>query len=103
MAGRYKTHPIIRRISRTLPWGYRVSEDDTDLLEPVPELMRLLDIAERAWFAGTSSQVDIARWLSAKSGVPISRVGLKKRLEKTAKSIKKRALRPAERAAATPA
>lgn len=90
-------HPKTRARSRTLPWGYRVTSYDKDLLEPIPELVELLDIAARAWKAKTASQGDIARWLTdraEKAGYdwPISLMGLRKRLFVTPKNIKKHAI-----------
>lgn len=88
--------PMLRR-ARTIPYGYYVSEDDPQLLLPDLRILALLEAAERAWKAGTSTQADIAAWLSAKAGVPITRIGLKKRLMITEKKIRKR-----ERRAASP-
>jgi hypothetical protein len=90
---RYKDHQPVKRISRTIPWGYTVSKDDPDLLIPNTAALKLLDVAERAWLAKTSSQEDIAVWLSQKSGLSITRMGLKKRLFATQKKIRKRSMR----------
>jgi|GEM_PF-3781977 len=94
MAGRYKSYHPIRRRSRHIPWGYRVSKHDPKLLEPIPEMLRLLDQAERAWRAGTASQQQIADWLTAKTGVPITRTGLRVRFEVFGPKMRKRAIRP---------
>ncbi len=90
-------HATLNR-SRTIPWGYRKSQWDEDMLEPIPELIELLNTAERAWNAKTVSYSDIAAWLSAnakKAGYdwPITRCGLKKRLFVTEKNIVKHSIR----------
>jgi hypothetical protein len=85
-----KEYKPMRRRARTIPFGYYVSEDDPQLLIPDLRLLALLEAAERAWLQETSTQADIAAWLAAKSGVPISRLGLKKRLFDTEKKIRKR-------------
>ena len=97
---RQKTHHITRRRSRTIPWGYRVSDHDEELIEPIPEIVELLDVAERAWLAKTASYQDIARWVSGRAKAlgymrSITGVGLKKRLFNTPKNIKKFAVRHA--------
>lgn len=86
--------PMLRR-ARTIPFGYYVSEDDPQLLMPDLRILALLEAAERAWKARTSTQEDIAAWLSAKSGVSITRIGLKKRLNITEKKIRLRERRSA--------
>lgn len=93
---RWKEHAPVKRISRQIPWGYDVSPDDPDLLIPDAAALKLLDVAERAWLAKTSSQDDIAAWLSAKSGRPITRMGLKKRLNTGAKKLRKRSMTTVE-------
>ena len=95
---RTKTHYKTLRRSRTVPWGYRVSDYDEDILEPIPELMQLLDVAERAWKAKTTSQDNIAAWLTVKAKAagfdwPISKMGLRKRLFVTPKNIDRFALK----------
>lgn len=94
---RIKVHHKTKRRARTIPWGYRVSDYDDDLLEPIPELMEILDVAERAWKAKTASQEDIARWVSERArragyNWPITKLGLKKRLFITPKNIKKHSI-----------
>lgn len=99
MAGRYKTHYPIRRQQRggfnNPPWGYDQAAHDPDLFLPNEPLLRMLEQAERAWLLGTSSHSEIARWLSKKSGRPISRQGLMKRLFIVEPKLKRRAIRPA--------
>lgn len=69
----------IRRKARTIPWGYEVDPADPQMLRPVLSMLHLLESAERAFRARTSTHQEIAEWLTAKTGVPITRVGLKKR------------------------
>lgn len=94
---RPKTHHRTKLRSRTLPWGYRVDKHDPQIIEPIPELVELLDVAERAWKAKTASQPDIARWLTDRADKagwhwPITALGLRKRLFVTPKNIKKHAI-----------
>lgn len=77
-------------MARTVPWGYRIDPDDDQILIEVPEMMKLLKAAKVAWVNGTSSQQQIADWLTVKSGVPITKMGLKIRLFTTSKKIRKR-------------
>lgn len=88
------THHKTKRRSRTIPWGYRVSDHDDQIIEPIPEIMDLLDQARRAWLADNFSKQEIARWLSSRAKAlnycrPITAVGLKKRLFSTQKNIAK--------------
>lgn len=91
---REKQHPSTKRRSRTIPWGYKPNKYDPDILDPIPELCGYLNEAERAWNVGTYSQAMIAAWLTDKAfkagyKMPITKIGLKKRLTSTARNIKK--------------
>jgi hypothetical protein len=95
---RPKMHHKTKRRARQIPFGYRVSDYDEDLLEPIPEIVEILDVAERAWLARTASQEDITRFVidrcrKAGFNVWITKAGLKKRLFTTQKNIKKHAIR----------
>lgn len=80
----------LRRRARQIPWGYTIDPDDPQILIEVPELTKLLKIAKESWVNQTSSQEDIARWLSKKSGRAITKAGLRVRLFNTEKKIRKR-------------
>jgi hypothetical protein len=86
-----REYPPIKRVSRTIPWGYKVDPSDPDMLLPVLPMLHLLEAAERAFRARTSTHAEIAAWLTAKTGVPITRCGLKKRLLSGNKKLAARA------------
>jgi hypothetical protein len=65
----------IERKSRFTPWGYKPHKDNPKLLEPIEEHFRLLYEA-RTKYLKTCSFIEVAAWLSAKTGVYISDEGL---------------------------
>ena len=69
----------IPRIARTVPFGYKQSEEDPDILDPIPTELDLLDKARK--YINQYSYREVANWLSANSGRYISHVGLRKRLQ----------------------
>ena len=83
----------IPRIARTVPFGYKKSEEDPDILDPIPVELDLLEKARK--YVNQYSSREIANWLTANSGRYISHVGLRKRLQHerkrkdTAKSLRK--------------
>ena len=68
----------IPRIARTVPFGYKVNEDDPDILDPIPAELDLLEKARK--YVNQYSYRQVANWLSTNSGRYISHVGLRKRL-----------------------
>lgn len=69
----------IPRISRTIPFGYVVDENDDGILLPVQvELDRLEEAKE---YLKRYSYREVANWLTTHTGRSISHVGLKKRLD----------------------
>jgi len=69
----------IPRISRTIPFGYVVDENDDGILLPVQvELDRLEEAKE---YLKRYSYREVANWLTKHTGRSISHVGLKKRLD----------------------
>jgi len=82
----------IPRIARTVPFGYKVNEDDPDILDPIPAELDLLEKARK--YVNQYSYRQVANWLSTNSGRYISHVGLRKRLDNerqrknTAKSLR---------------
>jgi hypothetical protein len=68
----------IPRISRTIPFGYKVSEDDPDILIPVEIELEALEKAKK--HLKRYSYREVAQWLSAVTGRSISYEGLKKRI-----------------------
>ena len=68
----------IPRIARTVPFGYKKSEEDPDILDPIPVELDLLEKARK--YVNQYSYREVANWLTANSGRYISHVGLRKRL-----------------------
>jgi len=68
----------IPRIARTVPFGYKQNEEDSDILDPVPTELDLLEKAKA--YTNQYSYREVANWLSTNSGRYISHVGLRKRL-----------------------
>ena len=68
----------IPRIARTVPFGYKQSEEDPDILDPIKIELDLLEKARK--YVNQYSYREVANWLSANSGRYISHVGLRKRL-----------------------
>tara|TARA_S200002703_G_scaffold412_1_gene709 strand:+ start:659 stop:1060 length:402 start_codon:yes stop_codon:yes gene_type:complete len=69
----------IPRIARTVPFGYEQSEEDPDILDPIPTELDLLEKARA--YTNQYSYREVANWLSTNSGRYISHVGLRKRLQ----------------------
>ena len=67
----------IKRKARTIPFGFKQSEDP-DYLEPIREELDALRQAKE--YSKTCSLRETASWLHRKTGRYISHVGLKKRL-----------------------
>ena len=75
---RQKMEPIkIKRRARTIPFGFKQSQDP-NYLEPVKEELQALDQARE--YSKTCSLRETAQWLRRKTGRYISHVGLRKRL-----------------------
>ena len=68
----------IPRIARTVPFGYKQSEEDPDILDPIPVELDLLEKARK--HVNQYSYRQVANWLSTNSARYISHVGLRKRL-----------------------
>ena len=69
----------IPRIARTVPFGYEQSEEDPDILDPIPTELDLLEKARA--YTNQYSYREVSNWLSTNSGRYISHVGLRKRLQ----------------------
>jgi hypothetical protein len=75
---------VAPRISRTIPFGYKVDPDDDDLLLPVPLELEALERAKR--HLNNYSYRDVSKWLEEVTGRYISHIGLRKRVENDRKS-----------------
>ncbi len=69
----------IPRIARTVPFGYKLNDEDPDILDPIPTELDLLEKARS--YVNQYSYREVANWLSTNGGRYISHVGLRKRLE----------------------
>ena len=68
----------IPRIARTVPFGYKINEDDRELLDPIPYELEALELARR--HVKQYSLRQVANWLTTKTGRQISHIGFSKRL-----------------------
>ena len=69
----------IPRIARTIPFGYKLNEEDPDILDPIPTELDLLEKARQ--HVNQYSYREVANWLVTNGGRTISHVGLRKRLQ----------------------
>ena len=69
----------IKKRARTIPFGFRQSQDP-NYLEPIKEELDALRQAKE--YSKTCSLRETAQWLHRKTGRYISHVGLRKRLAK---------------------
>jgi len=69
----------IPRLARVVPFGYKVDENDPDVLQPIPMELKALEKAKV--HLKQYSYREVANWLSAHTGRRISHMGLKKRIE----------------------
>jgi hypothetical protein len=72
-------HVVVRMSNNTIPFGYKVHEDNHLLLEPIPLELEALELAKR--HLKQYSLVDVSRWLEKQTGRYISAMGLKKRVD----------------------
>ncbi len=68
----------IPRIARTIPFGYKLNEEDPDLLDPISFELDAIEVARK--YIKQYSYREVANWLTTKTGREISHVGLRKRL-----------------------
>ena len=70
----------IPRISRTIPFGYRIHKTDDKLLVPNIEELEALELAKE--YLKEYSYREVAGWLSGRTEREISHIGLRKRVQK---------------------
>ena len=68
----------IPRIARTVPFGYKLHPEDSDVLAPIPDELDKLQQAKK--YVKQYSYREVANWLSKNTDRYISHVGLRKRL-----------------------
>lgn len=69
----------IPRLSRVIPFGYKLDPEDGNVLLPIPLELEALVQAKK--HVKRFSYRDVANWIEAVTGRSISHVGLKKRLD----------------------
>ena len=62
-----------------IPFGYEVSSEDSEWLNPISKELELLELAKE--HLKRYSYRDVAAWLTAQSGRSISHMGLKRRID----------------------
>ena len=83
----------IPRIARTVPFGYKINEQDSDLLDPIPYELEAREMARK--YVKQYSYREVANWITTKTKRVISHVGLRKRLlherqrKNTARTLRK--------------
>ena len=68
----------LRRSSSTIPFGYKLSESDNQMLEPVQKELQKLDKILPMVKDKTISLREGSMWLTHETGRSISHMGLKK-------------------------
>ena len=68
----------IPRIARTIPFGYKLNKDDSNLLDSIPFELEAIEMARK--YVKQYSYREVANWLTTKTNREISHVGLRKRL-----------------------
>ena len=68
----------IPRIARTVPFGYKLNEEDPDLLDPIPYELEAIELARK--YVKQYSFRQVANWITGKTDRVITHVGLRKRL-----------------------
>ena len=69
---------MIKRKSSTIPFGYELSQEDAQYLEPVEEQIEALEAVEEMVVNEELSLRDGCYWLESHTGRRLSRAGLKK-------------------------
>ena len=70
-----------KRVSRTIPLGYKVNEEDDKLLEPIQEELEAIEQAKQ--YIKSCSYREVAGWMQRKTGRYISAPGLMKVLKRS--------------------
>ena len=71
-------HPIVK-ITKRIPFGYRIDPENDRLLLPIESELEALELAKR--HLKQYSYRAVAQWLSKETGRTITFTGLKKRIE----------------------
>ena len=73
---------MMRRTSSTIPFGYKLNEDNPELLDAIPEELQALDKILPLIKDKTLSLREGSLWLTHEIGRSISHMGLKKIAER---------------------
>jgi hypothetical protein len=73
---------MMRRTSSTIPFGYKLSETNNEMLEPIESELEMLDKVLPLIKNKTLSLREGSLWLTHETGRAISHMGLKKIAEK---------------------
>jgi hypothetical protein len=77
--GRKKDWHVIPKLRGVIPFGYKIHEENPNLLEPIPLELEALELAKQHLKQYTYR--DVAAWLQKKTGRSITFDGLKKRVD----------------------
>jgi len=72
----------MRRTSSTIPFGYKLNEDNPEFLNPIPEQLEALEKILPMIRDKTLSLREGSMWLTHETGRSISHMGLKKIAER---------------------
>ena len=78
----FRPDSYIRRTSSTIPFGYELDEHFEGYLKPIPEQIEMLEEVAEAVVNGEISLGIGVDWLEAETGKKMSRMGLKKYVDK---------------------
>ena len=70
-----------RRVARTIPYVYKVNEEDDKMLDPIPEELEAIEQAKQ--YIKSCSYREVAGWMQRKTGRYISAPGLMKVLKRS--------------------
>ena len=70
-----------RKLSSTIPFGYKISDKDTAFLEEVPEQLEALEDIKELLRMKALSLREGSIWLEHRTGRSLSHAGLKKMLD----------------------
>ena len=76
---RKQWHTIARVSLKTVPFGYKINDNNDRLLDPVLDELEALEVAKKHLLQ--YSYREVAQWLSRQTGRSISHTGLKKRID----------------------
>ena len=68
---------MLKRKSSTIPFGYKLSENDSSFLEEIPEQLEVLNEIKPLIRDRSISLREGSNWILYKTGRPLSHMGLK--------------------------